>query len=300
MMKEFKGIMPALVTPFTEDGDIDENGLVDLLEYLLDKGVHGFYVCGSTGEGLVLPVEKRMKMAELVKKHTGIKSKLIIHVGAIDTATSAKLAAHAYDIGADAISAVPPFYYTPDIKSLISHYSEISGAAELPMILYNIPGCVGYPVDAKMFEELTNIKNVTGIKFSDYNLFELSKIRQLKEGKLSIFFGCDEIFISGLMMGADGGIGSFYNIMPKAYVDLYDSFNKGDIQRVQKLQYRVNKYIDICLKYPNAATKEVLSMLGIKIRKYVIQPLRPLTAEEEGMLRGELEEAGFFDFVRNQ
>ncbi|HIQ06011.1 MAG TPA: dihydrodipicolinate synthase family protein, partial [Anaerolineae bacterium] len=157
-----RGVMPALLTPFDERGAVNEPVARELVDRLVAAGVNGFYVCGGTGEGLLLTPAERKRMAEIVVDQVAGRVPVVIHVGAIDTATAVDLAAHARAIGADAVSAIPPFYYALDVAAIKEHYRLIGEAARLPLYIYNIPDATGVAVTPEMLVEFMQMEWLRG------------------------------------------------------------------------------------------------------------------------------------------
>lgn len=294
----FKGVFPAVVTPLNDDMTVKEDAVEGLLQYFADSGVDGFYVGGSTGEGPILPAETRKRMIRLVKQFAGDRYAVLAHIGSADTMSSAKLAEYAASVGVDAISAVPPYYFRVDTKGLILHYSQICEAAQVPVIVYNIPSLTGTPIYSGVMEELIHIEHVVGIKYTDYDLNEMRKIKELDGGRPIVFYGVDQAVVCGLMMGADGIIGSHYNTMPAAFVQLYRAFMREDMKTAREIQFQVNRYINICSKhrYALSGIKQVMGMIGYDVG-VLAAPLRPLRPEDAEQLKQELDRAGFFDFI---
>ncbi len=298
IIDKFKGQLPALVTPVDENGRIKEKSLKELIDYLFERGVDGLYLGGSTGEGLILQPEIRKKFVEIVADYVEDEHLVIAHIGSINSDDVLELAEHAGQVGVDAISAVPPFYYELDLKGIKMHYQKISEITETPMLLYNIPSKTGVAIDAEKMEELIKIDNVFGLKFTTHNLFEMSKIKQL-DREIVVFNGSDEMTISGLAMGADGSIGTFLNIMPGLFVKLNNLMSNNKIEEAREIQYNINKIIDICLNYRSSlmGIKEILSMMGFDVGT-ASPPLRPLSSSESKKLKKELEKANFFEMIK--
>ncbi len=297
-MKEFKGIIPAMITPLDKNNDVNRHALEALVRFFTKKGVDGFYLCGSNGEGLLLDAAKRKKVTEIVRECADKDKIIITHVGAMDTSEVQKLARHARDVGVDAVSSIPPLYYPLDIRSIFTYYEIIAKAAEdLPLIIYNIPETTGITIDEKKTKELLKIEIITGIKYSDNNMAEMRKIKDLKNGDFKVFFGQDGMFASGLLMGADGGIGGSYNIMPGMFLDIYRHMLENDWISAARVQHDIIGYRKIYAKYGKQVStfKRVLShILGIDMGS-AAPPLPDLSPEESGDMISELDKAGFFD-----
>ena len=296
-MTQFKGIWPALVTPLTEDDDIDVAATRQLLDYLIDAGVHGFYVCGGTGEGVLLSVEDRKLMAETVIDHVNGKLPVIMHVGDIATANAMDLAAHAERAGADAVAAVPPFYYRPDFQAIKEHYAMIADASDLPLYLYYIPSTTGITLSAEQMWELCQMPKVAGFKYSDFDLYKLEQILGMGGGTLNVFSGPDQLFFPCQAVGVDGAVGSTYNILPRLFVKLYDACCRSDMPAARELQAQANRIIDAYVKYGGIpALKEILRLMGYDCG-YCRRPLGRLTAAQIAGLSAELRDHGFWDLL---
>lgn len=249
MEKIFKGIMPALVTPFLEDGKtVNEKVARELIEYLLDQGADGFYVLGSTGEGLVMDEEQRMRMLEICVSQVAGRKPVICHIAAMNFDEAVRLCKHAEKVGADALSAIPPifFAYTPD--NIYNYYETLAQSTNLPFVMYNHPsanGGMSADTVAKMFE----IENITGVKWTVNNYFELMNLKDKTNGKMNIINGPDEMLISGLAAGADAGIGTTYNVMLPQYLEIYKLFNEGKMDEALKVQQKVNRVIGSMREY---------------------------------------------------
>lgn len=299
-MTSFHGVWPALLTPLTADDEIDIPALRRLLDYVLGAGMHGIYICGSTGEGVLLSPVERMRLAEATVSHVAGRVPVMVHVGAASTRDAVALACHARDIGADAVSSVPPFYYSINPSGLVAHYRHISQVVQLPLYLYNLPNATGVNVTVKVMRELLALDYVQGLKYTSYNLLEMREIIEACGDRLTVFSGLDDIFLPCLVMGAQGGIGATYNCLPHLFVELYDAWCNGDVARAQELQFVVSRVVLALSRYSVIpAVKVATRFLGVDCGGPRL-PLRPLTDEEETCLRADLRRAGFFDYARAQ
>jgi len=295
-MLELSGIIPALLTPFDEDDRVNIRVLRDLVEHLLSKGVSGFYVCGGTGEGLFMDEEERRQVAETVVDQVKGRVPVVVHVGALATRTACRLAAHAEEIRADAVSAIPPIYVKMDPENVKLHYASIAAASDLPFYVYNIPGMTGVTVGAAMMRTLVDeIPTMRGMKYTAYDFFEMRKIIDLDDGRLNVLSGPDEMMVAAQAMGADGAIGTTYNLLPRLFLDAYEAFRAGDVVKARELQTAANRVISVFLEFRTiSAIKEIARLNGFDCGAGR-SPSRPLTDEERGRLREMLEEV---DYVR--
>ena len=284
-----KGIIPAIVTPIDNDERFAPAPYRDLLHSVYAAGVHGIYVCGQTGEGLLQTVEQRKLVAEESMKHSPRGKQVIVHVGAYRTADAVELTRHASSIGVSAVSALPPLgpYSFPEIYA---YYEAIAAASNVPLLVYYFPETCPAIKSAEQILELCAIPNVVGLKFTDFDLY---RMRLLKNSGAVIFNGRDEVLVAGLLMGADGGIGSFYNIIPELFVEVYNCSQKGDWIAARKAQDRINAIIQLTLNFPMmAALKQILQWMDMDCGR-CIEPRKTLTKIQTGELRRQLEAAGF-------
>jgi N-acetylneuraminate lyase len=286
------GILPALLTPMDDGVAVNHAALRRLVEFQIQSGVSGFFVCGGTGEGLLLAAEERQATLETVVQAARGRARLIAHVGALDTGTAQRLAAHAAGLGVDAVAAVPPVYFRVDDDALYEHYRLIADAADgTPVYLYNIPSATGVEITARVMEKLIAIPSVRGIKYSSYNLYDMRNIIELVPGAINVFSGFDEVCLAGLCMGAHGAIGSTYNVMPATFAALYRAVQAGDLAAAQELQFRANRVIKALLSAPLiAGLKAVLSSWGYECGG-PRRPQRPLAPDERRRLLAAVAEA---------
>ncbi|MBQ6819761.1 MAG: N-acetylneuraminate lyase [Clostridium sp.] len=262
-IKDFKGVIPAVLTAFDKNEEIDEKGMRELVSYLISKGVDGLYLTGSTGEGFTMSSEERKRVVEIVMDENKGRVPVVVHVGAIGTKLSIELAKHAEEVGADGISSVPPFYWKFNENQIVNYYTEIANACSLPMIVYNVPlvGLLGM----NAIKRLAAIENVKGIKYTALAHYEITQIKDEVGEDFLVYSGADEMAVSGLLSGADGIIGSFYNIMPELFINIKKAVDNKDIDEATKLQRQAIEIIMYCLQLPSfyAGMKTILNWRGI-------------------------------------
>ncbi|WP_407731684.1 N-acetylneuraminate lyase [Pseudocitrobacter faecalis] len=248
MASNLRGVMPALLTPFDAQQKIDKESLRRLVRFNIEQGVDGVYVGGSTGEAFIQSLAEREEVLEIVSEEGKGKITLIAHVGCVSTAESQQLAAAAKRYGFDAVSAVTPFYYPFSFEEHCDHYRAIIDSADgLPMVVYNIPALSGVKLTLDQINTLVTLPGVGALKETSGDLYQMEQIRRAHPD-LVLYNGYDEIFASGLLAGADGGIGSTYNIMGWRYMGIAQALKEGDIAKAQQLQRECNKVIDLLIK----------------------------------------------------
>ena len=256
-----KGIYTALLTPFDQNDNINKPVLEQLVKHNLDLGVTGFYVGGSTAEAFLLSTEERKEIMKIVKD-SALDAKLIAHIGSISEKEATELALYAKELGYDAISSVAPFYYKFSFEEIKNYYFRLTEATGMPMLVYHFPAFSGVNMGVKEISQFLSNDSFIGIKFTSNDFFTLEQCKSTFPDKL-VYNGFDEMFLSGLSMGADGGIGSTYNFMADKFVAIQKLFEEGKIAEAQAIQKEANHIITIlCQIGVMQAEKEVLNQLG--------------------------------------
>lgn len=285
----FTGVMPALVSCVDAQGTVMEDSMKRLIGWHESAGMDGFYLCGGTGEGPVLQADTRMRIVELAKETAKPETKLIAHVGAIDLVTAKKLAAHAGEVGVDAISSVPPFFFGYGEKEIRTYYEELAEASGLPLLMYASP-LAGVNITWDMVERFMDIPGMIGLKWTSYDYFTMHRIKELRGGNINVVNGPDECLLCGLAMGADGGIGATYNVMPRLFREIYDHFKAGEMEKAQAAQFKVNKMVELLIRFGVVCgIKDMLCMLGYDCGTQVY-PQKRFTEEEQKAFRAALKE----------
>jgi N-acetylneuraminate lyase len=257
------GIFSALITPFKPDGALDLEMLAPLAEFELAQGLHGFYVGGSTGEAfLQTAVERKAVLVAFAKAVKG-RAKLIAHVGAISTDEAIDIGRAAADAGYDAVSAIPPFYYDFSAAEVLAHYRALAEATPLPLIVYNFPAKSARPLTTPDLLALLEHPKIVGVKHTSQNLYQLERLKSAAPHAV-VYNGYDEMFVGGFAMGADGAIGTTFNVMGRLFVRIFDALKAGDLPGALALQSRANAVIDVLIEvgvFPG--TKAMLKILGL-------------------------------------
>ena len=241
----FSGIYPALLTPLDSSRNLRSDVAQHLLQHLLAAGASGVYIAGSTGEGMRLSMDTRKALVEALMPVVPSGKQLIVHVGTPAVADAIELAEHAALRGAHAISSLPP---AGDSRQVRNFYEQLAKHSPLPLILYYFPKVIPTAFgDPQELIDVCDLPNVLGVKFTDFNFYLLQRL--VKRGKL-VFNGYDEALAAGLLMGAQGGIGSTYNMMPQVYLEIYRAAQQGDWEGARRWQSRANDVLTVLLRYP--------------------------------------------------
>ncbi|MGM9660540.1 MAG: dihydrodipicolinate synthase family protein [Faecousia sp.] len=279
-MKDFakyEGIFPAFYACYDESGNIDPQAVRNLTRWFIEKGVKGVYVGGSSGECIYHNKEERKVVLENVMAEAKGKLTVIAHVACNNTADSQELAAHAESLGVDAIASIPPIYFHLPPYAIAKYWNDISAAApNTDFIIYNIPQLAGVALTVPLLKEMLKNPRVIGVKNSSMPTQDIQMWRD--EGAI-VFNGPDEQLISGLVMGAEGGIGGTYGAMPELYVKLFNCVKSGDLATALEIQNECCRIIyKLCSGHGNmyAMIKEALRRMGCPDCGSVRAPLAEL------------------------
>ncbi len=288
---KFTGVMPALITPLTAEGKLNRDVLERLIEDLIAQGADGFYIGGATGEGIILDVDVHKELTTESIKIVNGRVPCIVHIARMNYNEMVDLAVHAEKAGADAISAIPPLFYQYDHKAIYNYYEGLSNAINIPIMIYNNPN-TGVHFSAEQVAELYNIKNVTAIKWTNYEFYQVMRILDLTNDEFNVISGPDEMLLCGLAAGADGCIGTTYNFLMPEVRAVYDAFRAGDMEAARKAQTVVSTIVDELIKYNVVlATKVILEAKGYDVN-HPLYPMHDYTPEEKADMLANLQKAG--------
>lgn len=300
-MKKIDGLIAACFTPFFEDGSINYDMIPELVDKLYNDGVTGLFVCGSNGEGPNMTTEERMRVSEAFVKASAKKLLIVVHVGHSSIADAKILAAHAAEIGADAVSSVAAFYFKPiNVQNLADCMAEIASAApDLPFYYYHIPHLTGVGMDMIEFLKIaeSKIPNLAGIKYTASTIHEFQACLNYENGRFEILFGLDELLLPALAVGAKAAIGSTYTFAAPIYLKTIELFNSGKIAEARANHAWIVEVIRILVKYPPIpGQKAIMKMLGWDLGPARL-PLTTLSRQAYEQFQKELSAIGFFEKV---
>lgn len=280
--KKYRGVFPAFYACYEDDGSVSVERTRELARHLLKKGVHGLYVGGSSGECIYQSVEERKLVLETVMKEVSGKTVVIAHVACNNTADSEELARHAESLGVDAIAAIPPIYFKLPNHAIADYWNDISDAApNTDFIIYNIPQLAGVSLSVELLAEMLKDPKVVGVKNSSMPTMDIELWEEVGGENFFVFNGPDEQFISGLSMGAIGGIGGTYGFMPELYLKIYEFYGEGKMHEALEIQRAACKIIYTMTKAKGnlyAIMKEIMKRReGINLGSV----RKPLPAVEE-------------------
>lgn len=282
-IKDFKGVIPAVLSVFDQSEQLDEQGTRGLIRHLMEYDIGGLYLTGSTGESFLMNDEERKRQVEIIMDEVQGKLPIVVHIGGMSTRAAIDLAQHAERVGAVGISSVPPFYFNYTENQRFSYYRDIAKSTSLPMIVYNIP--LAGMMTVNMIQRLSELDTVKGVKYTGTALYEVTQIKEACKPGFLLYGGCDELGSSNVALGVDGIIGSFYNCIPDVYIRIWDAVKAGNGKLATVLQQKALHVIRMGLQSDSmiACIKLWLRAAGVPAG-YARRPFTNFTIEEERRL----------------
>ena len=241
--------MPALVTPFTRDGDISEEGYRQVIDYTIEKGATGVVTLGTTGEFSYLRTEERKKMLKLTLEYVDGRVPIIAGTGQHSTRATVDLTKYAADLGCDAALVISPYYLRPTDKGYYEHYAAVARKADLPVIMYNIPQCTLGVLNSNIVEDLAELDNIVGIKDSSGSVPYVLELIQKLKGKMEVIIGADENFLSAVVAGSKAAIMASANVIPHIWLEIMKLAQSGKADEAAELQRSTQTFARMVLKY---------------------------------------------------
>jgi N-acetylneuraminate lyase len=294
------GLVAATFTPFDESGAIVYDRIPRMVDHLAEQGITGLYICGSTGEGPSLTLPERKAVTEAYLDVATGRLRTVVQIGHTSLQDVQDLAAHAAEHGAEAISAVAPYYFKPGAEELLAFYREaVKPAAHLPFYYYHIPAITGAGVDpvdflARGAEELPSLR---GIKFTDPDLSIFMACQQVAEGRYDALFGRDEMYLPALAAGCQGMVGSTYSLAPALYQRVAAAYAAKNHEEAARLQRLVVRFIRTLIGLGGeSAIKYPLHRLGLHFGQRRL-PMKQLSAEVRRKIDAALDAMGYDEWA---
>jgi len=289
----FEGVLPAIITPFKEEGELDGEGLRRNIELLGEAGVSGVVPCGTTGESATLSVEEHKMAVEIAVDCS--KVKVIAGTGSNNTIEAAELTKHAEDAGADAALLITPYYNKPNERGMLSHYRYVAECCDIPLILYNVPSRTAVNLRPELVAELAKIENVVGIKEASGDLSQVSKIIELtRDEDFIVLSGDDNLTLPIMSLGGSGVISVVANVAPKKMMSLTDAMLRGDLEKAREVHFQIAPLIRAMFLETNPIpVKTACQMMGMAAGPMRL-PLVSMSEENELVLRDTLDALGEF------
>ena len=262
-MADFRGVFPAIITPMTPEGSLDEAAFREVMEFNIREGVHGFWVAGGTGESVLLDDDENMRIAEIAADQARGRIKNIMHVGAPTTWRAARMAENAARAGVAAICCVPPFFYSPSDEAVVEHYRVVAAAADLPFFVYNLPQATGVEVTPDLMLKIQEgVPQLRGLKHS---ALTFSNVRDFAKMGLDCLIGNSYLMLPALTIGATGCVDGPPNAAPELWVEIWNAYNDGDWARAEAAQDKASEVTALVRQFGLHNTMKVLlsERLGI-------------------------------------
>lgn len=262
-LENYKDVIPAFITPFDKDGNYSESCAKQMIEWQISKGIGGYYFLGSNGYGPAMDRKERMQTLESLCSIVNGRVPVVAHVAAVSGKDTVEMAKHAQSVGCIAVSGVPSYYYKLSPSEMYRYYNEISEAVDLPLIAY--AKTAEYAPSVEMFKKLAQIPNLQGIKYTGPNHYMMGRIKEHLGKDFKVYSGYDEMFISGIMSGADAVIGGTYNLYPDLVIRSVNKLKANDVAGAQKDYLATNAILEVLFKYGNlqSVMRAAMSFMGI-------------------------------------
>ena len=291
-MSKFQGAFVAIVTPFI-DGQVDEQGLVDLIEFHIANGTHGIVPCGTTGESATMSHEEHRRVVELTVKTVNGRVPVMAGSGSNSTSEAINLTAHAKEAGADGVLMVTPYYNRPSQDGLYLHYKAVAEAVDIPIFLYNVPSRTSINMLPATVARCAAIDNIVGIKEATGSLNQVSELVHLCPDDFTVLSGDDFTAMPTVLVGGKGVISVTSNVAPNDMAAMMEAALAGDVALANSLHYKLFPLMQAMFYDTNPVpAKKGLELMG-KIKSGLPRlPLAPMNEAIEAKLQGALNEYG--------
>ena len=292
MTERLKGCGTALVTPFTQDGAIDEPALRKLVDWQIAEGIHFVVPCGSTGEAVTMTPAEHRRVVEITVDQVKGRTAVVAGAGSNDTAKAIAFSKEMKAAGATHLLHVSPMYNKPPQRGIIAHFERIAGATDLPIVVYNVPGRTGSNIEAKTTLALATVPNIVAVKEASGNMAQVLDILRDRPDHLSVLSGDDEMTLGMLAAGADGVISVVSNATPRKMAQLCDAGLRGDMATAKTLHFELLPWMRAAFVESNPIpVKAAMALLG-KMENRLRLPLVPLDEKHNDAVRSSLQHAG--------
>ena len=287
----YRGVFPAIITPFNEDLSLDEEGLKRNVEYLNKTGIAGIVPCGTTGESATLTMAEHKRVVEIVVENSRVP--VIAGTGSNNTREAVELTCHAAEAGADAALLITPYYNKPNDRGMFEHFKAVAEKCDIPIVLYNVPKRTGIDLKPELVAKISRIKNIVAIKEASGSLPQLSQIiEQTRGSDFSVLCGDDDLTLPAISLGAQGVISVVANVAPKKTVAMVEAMFKGDLDRARSLHYELAPLVRAMFletnPIPVKSAQKYLGLAGGPLRL----PLAEMAPDKEKILKEILESLG--------
>jgi 4-hydroxy-tetrahydrodipicolinate synthase len=287
----FEGVMPALVTPFTNDNAIDSESFRNIVKFVENGGVSGVVACGTTGESATLSTAEHKELINLCIDCANVP--VVAGTGSNNTVEAIELTKHAADVGADGALIISPYYTRPNNAGLIAHFKKVAESADIPIILYNVPSRTGQDMPQEVIVELSKVENIVAVKEASGNLDKFSQlIEETADEDFTVLSGEDGLSFPSFALGGSGVISVVANIVPEKMVKLYEAVNAGDLKTARQLHFEMAPLIRALFTETNPIpVKRAVELIGLSSGNIRL-PLASLSEENSVTLENALRNLG--------
>ena len=294
-MYQMYGVVPPMVTPFQENGEVDYDALRTLVTFLKEH-VDGLFINGSYGGGVLMTEEERRQVAEVTVKAAEGKIPVTVHVGTADSLSAARLVDHAAGCGATAVAAVGPYYFKHSKEEILHYFEALVKAAQgrVPVYVYNNPQFQGYPMELDVIRDLKEKVGVSGVKDATFDIQNMAKyMRLLKSDTFDVALGTEAMWLSACVLGCKAFIPGIANAFPEICKKMFQEGMAGDFEACRKTQFEVNEMREI-MYLARSTQLAIYAMLDIRgiVTCYPRAPFIPATDEEKTLIRSRLNQLG--------
>jgi len=291
-IRKFQGIMPPAITIFDKEGEIDREKTKKFIQHLINEGVHGIFIAGSTGEAPLMNLDQRKEIIDIGVEAAAGKVPLFAGTGHNSTRIAVELSKYAENAGADAVVVFLPHYPKPTQEGFYEHYKAIGEAVNIPVFVYNCWEQYGVEIAPETVARLAEEGYVHGIKDSTFDLDHISRVLRLTGGKITVFTGLETKVLPSLVLGADGSICTIGNLIPREIVEIYNLFRAGKIEEAGRKQLSIMGLFNILVSSVEMqVVKDGLKILGHDVGD-CLMPVDKIPADVKEKLKVELKKMG--------
>ena len=293
MQKKIEGVIAVPLTPFDQDGNIDYTAIEEIIEFMIGKGIHGMFPCGSVSLGPLMKPEERKQVLEFIVKINQERVPIIAQIGAADTRTSVDLARHAQSLRVDAVASIPPFYIPTDEEAIYEHFKEIKEAVEIPVYAYNNLW-TGKVISPRLFKRLVDL-GYQGMKDAGENILLHYNYLRIAPSSFNLLMGNETLALPAFAMGINGFTSGTVNAFPELNLELYRSFKKGELEKAAKLQQKILQLTEILSIAPAISNiYACIKMRGINFGQ-PRRPLRSVSKELQEEMKEKISQLGLLE-----
>jgi len=284
-----RGVLPALITPFTKDNKVDKEGLQQNIGFLIKNGVSGIVPCGTTGESATLSIEEHETVIEIAIDCSTVP--VVAGTGSNNTTEALELTRSARDAGADAALLITPYYNKPNDRGMLAHFKKIANEVDIPIILYNVPSRTGINLKPEVVAELAKESNIIGVKEASGNLDQVTKIIEMtKDEDFEVISGDDGLTLPIMAIGGAGVISVVANVAPKLTVLMVEAFRKGNMEEARRLHLKLAPLIRaVFLETNPIPIKKAVELIGLPAGDLRL-PLASMSDDNERKLKTALKD----------